>query len=201
MNETQAASAVPETGAPPKGGSVTAFICANCARPGITPSSGRRARPTKPDFQWPCITREVLVPCTGRLQPEHFLKAVEAGADLVCVIACDEANCHHLEGSRRAKARVEYVDRMLAEIGLGSGRIMLFHLPGSAREDMGLGAAIASPVASPVPPEDLAPRLQAIRDEVMARLNTLAPNPLRGALSGEPAEGEDEVEDTDDSED
>lgn len=31
--------------------------------------------------------REVVVPCTGRLQPEHLLKPFEAGADLVAVNA------------------------------------------------------------------------------------------------------------------
>ena len=142
-----------------------------------------------------------MVPCTGRLQPEHLLKSFEAGADLVCIIACDEDNCHHLEGSRRAKLRVEFVDRMLAEIGLGTGRIMLFHLPGSAQEDMALGAANVSQPEHPLSQNPLAQQLQQIRDEVVARLKTLAPNPLRSATPCEAADGPYEVEETDDSED
>jgi coenzyme F420-reducing hydrogenase delta subunit len=155
----------------------------------------------KPDFLWPCAAREVMVPCTGRLQPEHLLKSFEAGADLVCIIACDEGNCHHLEGSRRAARRVEFVDRMLAQIGLGAGRVMLFHLPGSAREDMALGAASAPVAAQSASCEEVEKRIWQIRDEVVARLKTLAPNPLRSAAPCEAADGPYEVEETDDSED
>lgn len=201
MTETRAASEVPEAAALPSSGAVTAFICANCARAGIAPSSGRRPRPMKPDFLWPCAAREVMVPCTGRLQPEHLLKSFEAGADLVCIIACDEGNCHHLEGSRRAARRVEFVDRMLAQIGLGAGRVMLFHLPGSAREDMALGAASAPVAAQSASCEEVEKRIWQIRDEVVARLKTLAPNPLRSAAPCEAADGPYEVEETDDSED
>lgn len=201
MTETQAASTSRATASPPNSGVVTAFICANCARAGITPTSGRRARPVKPDFQWPCTAREVMVPCTGRLQPEHLLKAFEGGADLVCLVACDESNCHHLEGSRRAKRRVEFVDRVLTEIGLGAGRVMLFHLPGSAREDMALGAANASASAPPASGPEADKRIRQIRDEVALRLKTLAPNPLRRTAPGAPAERTYEVEETDDSED
>jgi uncharacterized small protein (DUF1192 family) len=142
-----------------------------------------------------------MVPCTGRLQPEHLLKAFEAGADLVCIIACDEGNCHHLDGSRRAKLRVEFADRMLQEIGLGGGRIMLFHLPGSAREDMALGAADGSPAGQLLSQQELDRRIRQIREEVIARLKTLAPNPLRSAATSEAADGPYEVEETDDSED
>ena len=55
-----------------------------------------------PQFSWPFPVREVLVPCTGRLQPEHLLKAFESGSDLVCAIACAEDNCHYAEGSTAA---------------------------------------------------------------------------------------------------
>ena len=84
--------------------------------------------------------------CTGRLQPEHVLKAFESGARLVCVIACDEGNCHHLEGSRRCARRVEYLRGILDEVGLGRERLLLCHLPGTAAEDMALAAARPGPV-------------------------------------------------------
>jgi coenzyme F420-reducing hydrogenase delta subunit len=201
MSDTRATSDAPPADSLPNSGAVTAYVCANCARTGIVPSSGRRLRSTRPDFQWPCAAREVMVPCTGRLQPEHLLKAFEAGADLVCIIACDEGNCHHLDGSRRAKLRVEFADRMLQEIGLGGGRIMLFHLPGSAREDMALGAADGSPAGQLLSQQELDRRIRQIREEVIARLKTLAPNPLRSAATSEAADGPYEVEETDDSED
>jgi hypothetical protein len=126
-----------------------------------------------PQFDWPFPVKQVLVPCTGRIQPEHLLKAFEAGADAVCVIACDRGNCHHLQGNRRAKVRIEYVARLLEDIGPGAQRLMMFHLPGSARADMALGAGAAGgPGQSP----DLAARIQAIVGEVVSRVGRLPPN-------------------------
>jgi coenzyme F420-reducing hydrogenase delta subunit len=177
---------------------VTAFLCAHSAHPGLTPSSGIRPRPAAPNFQWPFVVQEILVPCTGRLQPEHLLKAFEDGARVVCVVACEEDNCHHLEGSCRARLRVDYVRRLLDEIGLGGERLMLFHLPGSAREDMALGLAAAPP--APLP-SDLADRLQAIRDAVVERAASVPQNPLRkpSPAAGAAAAAY-ETDDTDDSE-
>jgi coenzyme F420-reducing hydrogenase delta subunit len=154
---------------------VTVFICANAAREGQSPTCSRRRRPSVPRFNWPFAVKEVLVPCTGRIQPEHLLKAFETGADAVCVIACDEGNCHHLEGSRRAKRRVDYVAGLLEDIGLGAQRLMMFHLPGSAREDMALGAEDAAPAAAGPSPERAA-QVQAIVDEAVARIGRLPPN-------------------------
>ena len=177
---------------------VTIFVCANCARPAQAPTSAGRPRPTVPDFGWPWPVREILVPCTGRLQPEHLLKAFEDGARVVCVVACAEDNCHHLEGSCRARLRVDYVRRLLDEIGLGGGRLMLFHLPGSAREDTALGLAAAPP--APLP-SDLADRLKAIRDAVVERAASVPQNPLRkpSPVAGAAAAAY-EMDDTDDSE-
>jgi nicotinamide mononucleotide adenylyltransferase len=91
---------------------------------------------------------EIAVACTGRLQPEHLLRAFEAGSDLVCVVACAEGNCHHLEGSRRAARRVTYVEGLLGQVGADPRRLMLMHLPGSAQEDMAAGLPGAVPASS-----------------------------------------------------
>lgn len=119
------------------------------------------------------------MPCAGRVQPESLLKALEAGADVVCVVTCEPDNCHYVEGCRRAIARVEYVQRLLAEAGLEPRRVMLRHLPGSAREDMMVGAG--GETADAVLTEELPSKVSAIRDEVAARVRSLPPNPLRDA--------------------
>ena len=106
-------------GAPPQGGgmttslpgAVTIFVCANCARAGQAPTSAGRPRPAVPDFGWPWPVREILVPCTGRLQPEHVLKAFESGSGVVSIVACEEDNCHYLEGSKRCARRADYLPR------------------------------------------------------------------------------------------
>jgi hypothetical protein len=120
-------------------------------------------------------SEEVLLPCTGRLQPEHVLKAFESGARLVSVVACREDNCHHLEGSLRCSRRVDYVRGILDEVGLGRERLMLFHLPGTAAEDMARTAGRSQPVFSP---ETTAVEVAAIREAVLLALETLTPTPL-----------------------
>jgi F420-non-reducing hydrogenase iron-sulfur subunit len=181
---------------------ITVFVCANCARPGRSPAAGVRLPPAAPEFNWPCATRDVLVPCTGRLQPEHILKAFEKGSDAVVVVACEEANCHYLEGSRRILRRIEFLRGLLDDMGLGGKRLMLFHLPGSANEDMILGAA-APPPAS-LSDEELTRRIRAVRDDVVAQLQQLPPSGLKTAEGNADALAatyeEEEVDASDDSE-
>ena len=154
---------------------VTAFICVNCARPGQAPDSAGRPRPTVPQFAWPFPVREVLVPCTGRLQPEHLLKAFETGSDLVCAVACSEDNCHYVEGSKRCARRVDYLRGLLDEVGLGSERLVLCHLPGTAAQDMALGAGVC-PATDTAAATDS--QIAAVRDQVSQALQGLSPNPL-----------------------
>jgi len=198
MSNTGAAIAPSSTGKDrsPTGGQlervIVAFICENCARPGLMPTSGFRRRPTTPDFNWPLPVSEVVVPCAGRLQPEHFLKVFEDGADAVGVICCEEGNCHHLEGNRRCSRRLDYVNGLLHQIGLGTNRVMIFHLPGSAEEDMALGVG-ATPTIDP----DMNRKVAAVRDAFLARLATLSANPLhKGAL---PDDSPQEVDSEDES--
>jgi hypothetical protein len=128
--------------------------------------------------------QQILLPCTGRLQPEHVLKAFESGADVVCALGCQEDNCHYLEGSKRCARRVEHVRSILQEIGLGGERLLFFTLPGTAAEDMALGAGEPAPEGtSPT----VAALIAAIRDRVLATVEALPPSALRGAPADEVA--------------
>jgi coenzyme F420-reducing hydrogenase delta subunit len=162
------------------------------------PSSGIRRRPTTPDFDWPFPVSEVVVPCAGRLQPEHFLKAFEDGADAVGVVCCEEGNCHHLEGNRRCRRRLDYVSGLLDQVGLGANRLMLFHLPGSSAEDMALGAASgATPLVTPVLDARVNSKIVEVREAFLVHLATISRNPLcKGEL---PDESPYEVDSDDDS--
>lgn len=171
--------------------SLTLFVCSNCSRPA---AKGTAARPpVLPEFQWPFSVQQVSVPCAGRVQPEYILKALEAGADAVCVVACDDDNCHYTEGCRRAVRRVEYVQGLLGELGLEKQRVILQQLPGSAREDLGLnepGCRCEPPAAAGVDQ-----RVAGVRQTVVAALAALGPSPLRDttpaeapAAGGQPAE-------------
>ncbi len=154
---------------------VTVFVCANCARPSTTAESANHSRPNVPSFDWPLPVQEVMVSCTGRLQPEHVLKAFESGARLVCAVACSEDNCHHLEGSKRCARRVDHVRGILDEIGLGGDRLLLCHLPGTAAEDMALAAGRPGPAYDAAAAQT---GIAAIRAEVLATLARLTPTPL-----------------------
>jgi F420-non-reducing hydrogenase iron-sulfur subunit len=121
---------------------ITVFRCAHCS----------------PQFQSESPLHEIALPCTGKLQPEHLLKAFESGADAVCVVTCAQGDCLYLEGTQRTERRVEYVKELLDEIGLGADRLTVFHLAAS---------------------EEPSPRLAAIRETIMAGLGALPPNPLR----------------------
>ncbi len=101
--------------------------------------------------------------CTGRLQPEHVLKAFESGADLVLTVSCEQADCRYLQGSERWSRRADYVRAILDEIGLGGNRLMHFQLTGATGAD-------------------------AVRDAVLLALEGLAPNPLHRELPVDAAE-------------
>jgi hypothetical protein len=128
-----------------------------------------------PAFDWPFPVREVLVPCTGRLQPEHVLKAFETGADLVLTISCEKDNCQYLQGSERWARRADYVRTILDEVGLAGGRLLQFYLPGTAAEDTALGAGHPATVR---PAEVTRQQVVSIHDEVLRALDGLTPNPL-----------------------
>jgi coenzyme F420-reducing hydrogenase delta subunit len=143
----------------------------------MVPTSAVRQRPSPLGVVWPFRVNEVMVPCTGKLQPEHLLKAFEAGADVVCVVACAEDNCHYLQGCQRVKRRVEYVKNLLDQVGLDGERLLLFHLPGSAREDMAMGCGHDS--RTDVTREQrLGEPLTTLCEEMARKLRTLGPSPL-----------------------
>jgi F420-non-reducing hydrogenase iron-sulfur subunit len=68
------------------------------------------------------------LPCSGRTDVLYILRAVEEGADMAMVVACPNGACQFLEGNRRARLRVSYANRLLAESGLGNERVRLVNL-------------------------------------------------------------------------
>ncbi|GAB4336398.1 MAG: hydrogenase iron-sulfur subunit [Desulfobulbaceae bacterium] len=68
------------------------------------------------------------VPCTGKLQVITLLKAFEEGADGVYVVGCPVDKCHNVKGSERAAKRVEAVKQAMAELGVESERVEMYHM-------------------------------------------------------------------------
>ena len=134
---------------------ILAFCCNFCAYAAADLAGARR-------MQYPANVRIVHVPCTGKVEVEHFLAALERGIDGVLVAGCLEGGCHFVEGNLRAKRRVEAAMQTLDEIGLGRERLRMVNL--SASE---------------------APTFVARINEMVETVRSLGPNPLRACAARE----------------
>ncbi len=76
----------------------------------------------------PTNVKIVRVPCTGRVDDVHLLKAFEQGMDGVYVAGCLEGECHFLRGNLRAKKRVGHVKRILTALGINPERLQMYNL-------------------------------------------------------------------------
>ncbi len=60
----------------------------------------------------------VPVPCAGRIDPVHVLRALQAGAEKVLILGCYDQACKYLHGITRARARIERLRTQLTQLGL-----------------------------------------------------------------------------------
>ncbi len=79
-------------------------------------------------LDYPANVKIVRVPCTGKVDLLHILKAFEQGMDGVYVAGCLEGECHFLRGNLRAKKRVEHVKRIMAALGINPERLQMYNL-------------------------------------------------------------------------
>ncbi|RTZ96293.1 MAG: F420-nonreducing hydrogenase [Deltaproteobacteria bacterium] len=79
-------------------------------------------------LNYPTDIRIVRVPCTGKVDLLHLLRAFEKGADGVCVVGCMEGDCHFNSGNLRARKRVEQAQAILDTIGIGGQRVQMYNL-------------------------------------------------------------------------
>ena len=100
---------------------IVAFCCNFCAFAAADLAGAMR-------LQYPPNVRIIKVPCTGKVDAIVLMKAFEDGADGVFVAGCLEGECHYLEGNLRAKKRVAYVKRLLAEVQIEPERVEMFNL-------------------------------------------------------------------------
>lgn len=128
---------------------ITAFTCIYCGS--MAGDSAGLARIT-----YPPNVKVIRLPCTGKVDVEYILKAFEQGADGVYVMACPIGNCHHERGNVRATKRVEYLKKLLDDIGLGRERLGIYYVSG------GQGQTFA----------------KAAR-EMTARVRRMGPNPVK----------------------
>lgn len=82
-------------------------------------------------LSYPTNIKIVRLPCSGRINTLHLLKAIEEGADGAYVAGCLEGDCHFLEGNLRAKKRVKYARDLIGEKGLNPDRIRMYNIAAS----------------------------------------------------------------------
>lgn len=104
----------------------------------------------------PPEVRIIRLPCTGRIDTIHLLKAFEWGIDGLYVAGCLEGECHFLTGNLQAKRRVEYVRGVLKALGINPERLQMYNL----------SAAMGS-------------RFVEIAKEMTERVRQLGPSPVR----------------------
>ncbi len=107
-------------------------------------------------LSYPSAIRIIRVPCTGKVDVIHMLRAFEKGADGVCVVGCVEGDCHFKTGNLRARKRVEQVQKLLDSIGVGGERVKMYNL------SSGEGPLFAS-----------------YAEDIYEKIKELGPNPIK----------------------
>jgi F420-non-reducing hydrogenase iron-sulfur subunit len=106
-------------------GCIVAFCCEHSAYPAAD-LAGRLGLHYRESL------RIIQVPCAGRVDVIHILKAFENGAAGVLVLGCEDGACHHITGNTRAKERVKYSDMLLNEVSVGGRAVAMFNLSPNA---------------------------------------------------------------------
>ena len=128
---------------------IIVFACHYCAYAAADLAGSMR-------LQYPSNIRMIKLPCTGKLEVIHLLRAIEAGADGVYAAGCLEGECHYLKGNLWARQRVGHVKTLLAEVGIEPERVEIYNMSSA------MGTEFAR-----------------VATEFTDRVKQLGPNPLR----------------------
>jgi F420-non-reducing hydrogenase iron-sulfur subunit len=132
---------------------IVAFCCHYCAYTAADMAGSQR-------LPYPSNVKIIRVPCSGKVDALHIVKAFEKGADGVYVAGCLEGDCHFKNGNDKAARRVDYVKRYLEEIGIDSERLMM------VRMSAGMGARFAQ-----------------VATEMTEKIRRLGPSPIKAAAA------------------
>jgi F420-non-reducing hydrogenase iron-sulfur subunit len=100
---------------------ILAFCCHYCAYASADLAGSMR-------LQYPAGVRIIRTPCTGRLEVEYYMKAIENGADGVLIAGCLEGGCHFIDGNLYARKRVNAIREMLEECGIDKERLRMVNI-------------------------------------------------------------------------
>jgi len=97
---------------------IVGFMCNWCAYRGADLAGTSRMK-SAPNV------RTVRVMCSGRVDPQLVVKALQLGADGVLILGCHPGDCHYTEGNYKAARRIALLKKMLAQFGVEDERIRL----------------------------------------------------------------------------
>jgi coenzyme F420-reducing hydrogenase delta subunit len=100
---------------------VVAFCCTFCAG-----NTALGARSKKSGHASP--VRVIKLPCVGKIDAIHVLKAFASGADGVFVAGGPFSQCRFIEGMATAQKKIEYTKKLLKELGIETERLEAFAL-------------------------------------------------------------------------
>ena len=128
---------------------IVAFCCNYCAYAAADLAGALR-------LAYPPNIKIIRLPCSGRLDVLEVMHTFERGADGVLVAGCLEGDCHFQDGNLNARRRVEHIQELLDQVGLGGRRVQMVNMSSA------MGAHFAMAAA-----------------EITAEVQSLGPNPLR----------------------
>lgn len=103
---------------------ILAFCCNWCTYAGADLAGLNR-------MNYPADIRLLRVPCSGRVNPQFVLKALQSGCDGVLVCGCHPGDCHYTSGNYYAKRRMLIYKRLIEYSGFEADRFQVRWISGS----------------------------------------------------------------------
>ncbi len=97
---------------------IVAYCCNWCSYAGADLAGTSR-------IQYPTNPRIIRVNCTGRIDVEFILAALDMGADGVLVSGCHPGDCHYTSGNLKLRARWALMKKALEQAGIDPRRVRL----------------------------------------------------------------------------
>lgn len=97
---------------------IIAYCCNWCSYAGADLAGTSR-------IQYPPNARILRVNCTGRIDVEFILAALDMGADGVLVSGCHPGDCHYTSGNLKARARWALMEKVIEQAGVDPRRVRL----------------------------------------------------------------------------
>ena len=70
----------------------------------------------------------IHIPCTGRVDPQHALMALDSGVNGVLVCGCKPGECHFKRGNHVASCKMGLLDTMLGQVQLPQKQIQFIQI-------------------------------------------------------------------------